>query len=86
MRYENVVADLAHETRRTLAALDVRWDEATLQFQALRGKKQVRSPSYEEIARPIYTTSIGRWRNYERQLAPMMERLMPLIEKLGYGT
>jgi Flp pilus assembly protein TadD len=84
VRYENVVADLAHETRRTLEALDVPWDESTLQFQARSSKKQVRSPSYEEIARPIYTTSIGRWRNYERQLAPVLERLMPVMEALGY--
>jgi hypothetical protein len=53
VRYEDVVADVGREARRTLEALSLPWDEATLQYRARR-KRQVRSPSYEEVSRPIF--------------------------------
>lgn len=84
VRYEDVVADLGRETRRTVKVLDVPWDESILQYRTRTAVKQVRSPSYEEVSRPIFTTSIGRWQNYQRQLAPLLDRLRPLIAALGY--
>jgi tetratricopeptide (TPR) repeat protein len=84
VRYENLVADLGGEARRTLRALNVPWDDSALQYRTLNPDKQVRSPSYEEVSRPIFTTSIGRWQNYERQLAPVLDKLTPMIEAFGY--
>jgi tetratricopeptide (TPR) repeat protein len=85
VRYEDLVADLERETRRVLTALGVRWDESALQYRTRIPEKQVRSPSYEEVSRPIFTTSIGRWQNYERHLEPLLYRLDPLVEALGYA-
>ena len=42
------------------------------------------SPTYEEVARPVFTTSVGRWQNYERHLAPELAKLAPLVKALGY--
>jgi hypothetical protein len=36
------------------------------------------------VAQPVFTSSIGRWRRYERQLAPVLDRLAPVIKRLGY--
>jgi tetratricopeptide (TPR) repeat protein len=84
VRYEDTIADLRHEAMRILKALDVSWNESILEYLTRNSQKQVRSPSYEEVARPIFTTSIGRWQNYERQLAPILDRLTPLLTALGY--
>jgi tetratricopeptide (TPR) repeat protein len=84
VRYEDMVADLTHEVRRTLAVLEVPWDEAILEYRTRASTKRVGSPSYEEVARPIFTSSIGRWQNYERQLAPVLSALEPMVVALGY--
>jgi hypothetical protein len=84
VRYEDIVADLGRESRRTLDALGVPWNDSILQYRSLNPQKQVRSPSYEEVSRPIFTTSIGRWQNYEHQLAPILDQLTPFVAALGY--
>jgi Tfp pilus assembly protein PilF len=84
VRYEDVVTDLDRESRRTLEFLDMPWDQSVLTYHGRATGKQVRSPSYEEVSRPVFTTSIGRWRNYERHLAPVLSRLSPLMAEFGY--
>jgi hypothetical protein len=85
VRYEDLVADLPGESRRVLAALELPWDESILAYRTRAQRKPVRSPSYEEVSRPIFTTSIGRWQNYRRQLEPVLSRLAPLVEAFGYA-
>jgi tetratricopeptide (TPR) repeat protein len=45
VRYENLVADLAHEVRRTLAMLELPWDDAILEYRSRATAKPVASPS-----------------------------------------
>jgi hypothetical protein len=84
VRYEDTVHDLAREARRVLEALALPWDDAVLRYRDRAKHKPVRSPSYEEVARPIFTSSLGRWQNYERHLAPALEKLSPVIKAMGY--
>jgi hypothetical protein len=84
LRYEQIVADLRQETARVLAALQLPWDDGVLAYRQRIGHKLVHSPTYEEVARPVFTSSIGRWQNYQRQLEPVLEKLAPLIQELGY--
>ena len=86
VRYEDNVHDLAREARRVLEALALPWDDSVLQYRDRAKRKPVRSPSYEEVARPIFTSSMGRWQNYERHLAPVVAKLAPLIKSLGYDV
>jgi hypothetical protein len=44
------------------------------------------SPTYEAVAKPIYRSAMGRWRNYEKHLEPALKRIAPLIEKFGYDA
>jgi hypothetical protein len=85
IRYEDIVADVHRESKRALDALGVAWDDSILQYRARRTQKPVNSPSYEEVARPIFTSSIGRWQNYERHLQPVLDRLAPLVSALRYS-
>ena len=84
IRYEDMVADVRREAARMLRTLELPWDDAVMNYRAHAEQKHVQSPTYEEVARPIFTTSIGRWQNYERYLAPSFQSLMPLIRDLGY--
>jgi Sulfotransferase family len=85
IRYEDTVADIAKQARAALAALGLEWNDAVLDYrQRLINGKYVASPSYEAVAQPIYTSSIGRWKNYERLIEPALEILDPFVQQFGY--
>jgi tetratricopeptide (TPR) repeat protein len=84
IRYERLVADVRTEAGRVLDALQLPWDDSVLAYRERGDRKIVLSPTYEEVARPVFTTSVGRWQNYERQLAPVLDKLAPIAKEFGY--
>lgn len=85
IRYEDVVADLEGQTRRVLEFLDLPWDDCVLEYHRRAQKKHVHSPTYEAVTKPVYSGSVGRWRNYEKYLEPHLEILQPYVEAFGYA-
>jgi len=85
VRYEDTVVSFESETRRALEFLGLPWDTQVLCYRERLQSKAVSSPTYEAVRKPLYTTSIGRWRHYEKYLAALAERLRPFIEAFGYG-
>jgi hypothetical protein len=73
VRYEDVVGDLKGQTRRILAHCGLDWDPRCLDFH--RGEQSVRTASFAQVRRPLYRSSVGRWRNYEAHLGPRLEAL-----------
>jgi tetratricopeptide (TPR) repeat protein len=71
--YENTVADLEGVARRLLAACKLDWEPACLEFH--RTSRPVRTASYAQVRQPVYRTSIGRYKNYETQLADLFAAL-----------
>jgi tetratricopeptide (TPR) repeat protein len=87
VRYEDTVVDAAAQARRALDTLGLPWSDDVLSYRdRLRGSKQVTSPTYEAVAQPIYTKAIGRWKHYERALAPAFKTLEPFIREFGYDA
>ncbi len=85
-RYEQLVADPPGELRRVLSFLGLGWDERVLRFHERSFNKGVRTPTYADVAQPIYARSIGRWKNYRKHLEPWLGILQPCIEAFGYGS
>jgi tetratricopeptide (TPR) repeat protein len=73
LRYEDVVADLEGSARRLIAYCGLEWDNRCLRFYETG--RRVKTASVEQVHRPIYDSSVGRWRKYERHLAPLREAL-----------
>jgi tetratricopeptide (TPR) repeat protein len=73
IQYETLVADLEGESRRMIEFLGLPWDEACLSFHET--ERAVTTPSLWQVRQPIYTQSVGRWRHYEKHLAPLMAGL-----------
>jgi tetratricopeptide (TPR) repeat protein len=71
LRYESVVEDLEGEARRLLAHCELQWTDDCLRFHA--NESAVATPSGPQVRRPIYRTSVGRWRDYEKHLAAVRE-------------
>lgn len=85
VRYEDLVADFESQARRALATFNLPWDARVVDYRSrLWGEKQVTSSSSEAVAQPIYTTAIGRWKNYAPYLEASLSILEPFVAAFGY--
>lgn len=73
LHYEDLVGDQEHQTRRILDFLDVPFDDACLRFH--ESDRHATTLSQEQVKQKMYSTSKGRWRNYEKHLGPAIDRL-----------
>ena len=71
--YESLVADLEGESRRLIEFLGLDWEPACLEFY--KTERPVRTSSGWQVRQPLYTSSVGRWRKYEKHLGPLLEVL-----------
>jgi hypothetical protein len=85
IRYEDMVTDLEGQARKVLDFLGLEWDERVLDYHRRAQSKHVHSPTYEAVTKPIYTSSVARWRNYAEQLEPYINILQPFIDEFGYA-
>jgi tetratricopeptide (TPR) repeat protein len=77
--YEAVVDDLEGEARRLLEFLGLPWNPACLEFY--RTQRAVRTASVNQVRKPVYRSSAGRWRQHAAQLAPLLQALEIKPEK-----
>jgi len=73
VRHEEVVGDLEAQVRRILDYCGLGFEPACLEFH--RTERAVRTPSSEQVRRPIFTSGLDYWRNYESWLGPLREAL-----------
>lgn len=73
INYEKLVADPAAQTRRLLDALELPWQPQCLNFH--ENPAPVATASAAQVRRPIYRSAVSLWRNYQRELSPLAERL-----------
>jgi cytochrome c-type biogenesis protein CcmH/NrfG len=71
--YEDLVGDLEGGARRIIAHCGLPWDRRCLDFH--RTERTVRTASAAQVRRPIYKSSVGRWRKYEKFLGPLLDEL-----------
>lgn len=70
LHYEDLVRDLERESRRLLDFVGVEWHPSVLEFH--NAERAVRTPSRWQVRKPLYTSSSGRWRDYERHIGPLI--------------
>ena len=73
IRYEDVVADQARESRALLAHCGLEWDDACLDFH--RTERPVHTASSAQVRRPMFNDSVQVWQRYENKLAHLRELL-----------
>jgi hypothetical protein len=71
--YEDIVADLEGQSRKILAFLGLRWEDEVLQFH--QSANPATTASAVQVRRPIYASSVGKWRHYRDELEPLRARL-----------
>jgi hypothetical protein len=71
--YEDTTANLEANARALIDFLELPWEDACLNFH--KQDTAVTTASAVQVRQPAHTRSVGRWRRYEAQLAPMREEL-----------
>jgi len=80
VQYEDVVSDLETQVDRILDFCELPFEEACLRFHET--ERAVKTASSEQVRRPIYSSSVNLWRNYESNLGELVHILKPLLESL----
>ncbi|MBI1249778.1 tetratricopeptide repeat protein [bacterium] len=73
VQYETLVCNQEEESRRMIDFCGLPWNDACLNYWSSR--RAVHTPSKWQVRQPIYGTSVGTWRRYERHLVELKERL-----------
>ncbi|MGF7161699.1 tetratricopeptide (TPR) repeat protein [Rhodoligotrophos appendicifer] len=73
VKYEDVVDDVENHARRIVDFVGLEWDDQCLAFH--ESNRPVKTASVSQVRKPIYSTSVERWRRYEGHLDPLFEAL-----------
>ncbi len=73
LQYEETVQDIEAAARRIIAYCGLDWDPKCLDFR--NNARRVATLSITQVRRPVYTSSVDRWRNYEKHLGPLLKGL-----------
>jgi tetratricopeptide (TPR) repeat protein len=76
VHYEELVADQETVTRRVIDYLGLDWDDSCLKHY--ENRRAVHNLSSRQVRRPVYASSVGRWKNYEKHLQPLTNVLAKL--------
>jgi len=79
MRYEDTVADVEGQARAVIDFLGLEWTDSCLKFYET--ERPVKTASASQVRKPIYSTSVNRWKKYEKYLAPLLEELGEIPEQ-----
>jgi tetratricopeptide (TPR) repeat protein len=83
VRYENLVTRPEATLRPVCEALGIEWSAAALDFHRRRPVRPVTSPSYEGVAQPLFTTSVGRWRPCAAHFGDSLGELEAVGREIG---
>jgi tetratricopeptide (TPR) repeat protein len=71
VNYESLVEDQEGVTRTMLDFLGLPWDASCLRFN--ENRRAIATPSYQQVRKPIYRNSVGRWKNYAPFLGDFLQ-------------
>ena len=80
--YEALTQNPTQHIENLLKTLGLEWQDACLNIE--KNKRSVKTVSNVQIRSSIYTKSSEEWQNYEDQLKPLKEMLMPILERGGW--
>lgn len=73
LQYEELVCNSEDKVHRLLTFCGLPFDERCMKFY--QSDRVVRSPSAAQVRQPVFDSSIGAWKRYEKELAPLQAAL-----------
>ena len=86
VRYERVVADFDAEIGGLCQHLGIPWIDAMRSFERSSAGRMLTTASASQIRRGLTSESVGAWRHYRAQMAPVLPMLQPWVERFGYPS
>jgi len=71
--YQRLTQDPETETRKLIDFLGLPWDDRCLAFN--KRKTVVSTLSQWQVRQPMYTSSVQRWKRFEKHLGPLIDAL-----------
>src|ERR1700733_12159287 len=71
--YEDVVNDLEGQARRLIDYCGLPWHDRCLSFY--KNTRSVKTASAVQVRKPLYSSSVQRWRRFEAELEPLLREL-----------
>jgi hypothetical protein len=77
VNYEDIVRDQDAESRKIIEFIGLAWDDEVLRFH--QSKAPSATATAVQVRRPIYASSIGKWRPHAEGLKPLRARLSRVL-------
>lgn len=85
IKYENIVTNFNSEINNLLTFLEIPWNDSVLNYQKTANERErIFTPSYDQVIKPLYTKSIGRWTKYKPKFSKVYPTLEPWIKEFNY--
>jgi len=75
--YEDVVDDIEGQARRLIDYCGLPWDDRCIGFHT--NSRPVRTASAVQVRKPLFRSSLQRWRRYEAGIAPLLRELGDVV-------
>ena len=70
LKYEDMIKDTENQAKKLTEFLGLEWDPNCLNFY--NNKRNVKTASMMQVRKPIYKSSISRWKNFSINLSPLI--------------
>src|SRR4029078_5969907 len=84
VQYEDVVADTEKEAKRLIEFLGLPWNPKCVDFH--KSDRPVKTASVAQVRKPIYKTSVKRWKKYGDGLQPLVDAIEGKASKPAKGA
>ncbi|WP_165837089.1 tetratricopeptide repeat-containing sulfotransferase family protein [Phenylobacterium hankyongense] len=85
-RHEDLVEEFDRETQAICAFIGVPWDARMRDFVETANRRDIRTPSADQVRRGIYREGMGQWRRYGATIDEIKPILAPWVEAFGYSA
>lgn len=73
IHHEDIVDDLEKQVRRMLTFCGLDFEQSCIDFH--KTKRNIKTPSSEQVRQPIYKSATEQWKHFEQYLAPLKKVL-----------
>jgi tetratricopeptide (TPR) repeat protein len=84
IRYEKVIENFRDEVGALIGFLGLEWEDALFDYQITAKSRDIITPSATQVIKPLYTSSIGKWKHYEKWIGDKFQPLDRWVTKWGY--
>ena len=85
VKYEDTVLNFEKTTKDIYKFLDIIWSEETKNFYKTgKDRLDISTPSYDQVTSPLYSKSVNRWKNYEKEFEGVKKLLDKWANEFDY--